>query len=734
MQEVWTGKGLVTWALEEPGDGKNLITGRLIRSRDFVQVVRGQNMSALEAIMTANTEGSESWGIEISLGLQSGTGAQVGIYPQVQQFMSMTKGRNDLFHRSSVANEGASTSSAGRSHLEHPKHPVALPLRPIHQRVDLPTVKLQGPRPLSPTRMVSTAPQTTGREVNKRHSSGKRKKALNPHFEQPRPTANDRARSVDRKGVVKPRLDQASSSRNACGSNDCSQESNSEAFPSELPAQLYTNPETLTKEQAERLIESPAFLSMLEKLTGHPIEAVRSLKRGRDGEATDNEVVKKVKLEAALQVAPTPCAKAPLADPQTVLKCWNCGRTKSAVWRMKVMDDGKSVRVCNGKSSVVPRAGSLICSAACGLYWNKLRQMRPPKLWSGVDDDVKNQVNRDKKTMSVTPCKPAPRIDTSSGLKRTLSTVVEQDAKRIASLRVRSSGKSSLNRSSTPRPLTSPPRGSNSASRSVRNARWNVLAQAGASSPLGWAEPMQPIFPQSDSFDPVNESPNTAIRRILGSDMTLQSLELPLSDDGTILRPTDRTSFNWDPDLSDFFDVERFSLDADPAQGRPPAPQTTDFHRALPSGARRRREGIPTEDDDVLSQLFNRTSSNGNLESSPAPFDFSQLPPSSPPMMPTDLPHSALLLSSPDNSPMEFSPLDRYQRISPDKKSRLHFSFTPSAKKTNLQSRENNQGNYDSFHELLGKFQDGDGSMVSSVGAAEGLLGDEDLFALLNSS
>jgi hypothetical protein len=38
-----------------------------------------------------------------------------------------------------------------------------------------------------------------------------------------------------------------------------------------------------------------------------------------------------------------------------ISKCWNCGRTKSAVWRMKVMDDGKSVRVCNGELADRPQ-------------------------------------------------------------------------------------------------------------------------------------------------------------------------------------------------------------------------------------------------------------------------------------------------------------------------------------------------------------------------------------------
>jgi len=370
--------------------------------------------------------------------------------------------------------------------------------------------------------------------------------------------------------------------------------------------------------------------------------------------------------------------------------------------------------------------------------------MRPPTLWEGVEDDPRSLAKRDK-TTGMTPAptpsshndRPASRIDSGGGFKRTLSAVVEQDAQRIASLRYRPSApKSSLNQSHKAIPMTSPPRASTSASRSMRNVRWNGNAHAGASSPGGWAEPMHPGVPQSDNFNPVNESPNTAIRRILGTEIPMQSLEMPLSDDGTMSRPTDAATFNWDTDLSAFFDVEGFSLDSDPAQGRSPPAEPTKFHRALSSAARRRREETATEDEDALSQLLNRASSIG-LESSPIPFDFSQLPPSSPPVMPNDLPHSALLLSSPDNSPMGYSPLDREltYRISPEKRSGLHQSFMPNDEKSNLDYADpHHQGNYDAFHELLGRMQDADGSMMSSAGMAEGLVGGDDLLALLNSS
>jgi hypothetical protein len=129
----------------------------------------------------------------------------------------------------------------------------------------------------------------------------------------------------------------------------------------------------------------------------------------------------------------------------------------------------------------------------------------------------------------------------------------------------------------------------------------------------------------------------------------MPSLDLPLSDDApsadNTVNNTNNNSgdgnntFDWSTDLSAFFDVEGYALNH-PSNGPAPSIKTE------------------TDEDDSLSQLFNRTSS-AMIESSPSlvPFDFSQLPPSSPPM-PSDLPHSALLLSSPDLSPLD-------SRISP---------------------------------------------------------------------
>lgn len=342
MQEVWTGKGLLTWALEEPGDGKNLITGRLVRSREFGQVVRSQGMSALESMMMMADEGdSESWGIEISLGLRSGTSGPIGSHPQIQQVMAMNVKRNDVFRRA-PASATASTSAGSIPRFEVPERTV-VPLLPAAPRLDGPSsVRPQFTHPLSPTRMVSTTPHVRARDTIKKHPSGRRKKAHQP--DQSR-SAQNNIRSIDRE-APRPPSRHASSSRRVCSD---SPEPNSDTSPNDIPAQVFTNPETLTMEQAERLIDNPTFLSMLEKVTGQPIEAARNLKRRREQEQSD--ALKRIKIDPSLKLPEPPTAPKVPSSPQSVLKCCNCGRTKSAVWRMKTMEDGKSVRVCNGECS-----------------------------------------------------------------------------------------------------------------------------------------------------------------------------------------------------------------------------------------------------------------------------------------------------------------------------------------------------------------------------------------------
>ncbi|WWD17083.1 hypothetical protein CI109_101520 [Kwoniella shandongensis] len=873
IQEVWTGKGLVSWALDEPGQGKNLITGRLVRSTEFTRVNREQGMSALEALMAADVAGDEeeqSWGIEISVGLKSSVAGPVGVglHNQVSTVMNMESGRPDAFRRSSTASSSDGTSKprvaeSTSTQFSRPHQPLPKRHEPIPPR--RPTVphahpSSDGPHPLLPTRVVSASGRPTPArptEIKPPPRSGgaaaKKRKSHAPNARNQLGAIDSNADQHLKRRSTTPATIPAPNQikRSATMPNNLSSET-SEPFPTDIPAGLFSRPESLTREQAQRLLASPAFLSMLEKLTGAPIDVAAAAKRAREGD--DKEEGPSSSSAPANKRAKTGHGGAGghsrkgSVDEQTGepvaagFVCWNCGRTKSAVWRTKVMEDGKSVRVCN----------------ACGLYWNKMGAMRPPTLWGDVDDDPNYRPRKDKKAAAAArsssgtvmpssePDIPAERIDkaharSSEGFKRTLSAVVEQDAKRIAGLRHKvPMPKSTLQQSTKPVPMTSPPRGSTSAAKSLRNAKWNGDAVAGASSPGGWMEPMHQSISSSgqkrDNFNPVNqnESPASTIRRMFGpgsstnnnttpvpaSDANIQTLDMPLSDDGN--NPKADTQVEWHTDLSAFFDVDGFSMPpatnhettlANRTHGISPPAGPTDFHRALSSGARRRREAAKhngsssstssaartahvatdptTDEDDVLSQLFNRTSSVGMESSSPAPFDFSQLPPSSPPlsMVGSDhLPHSALLLSSPDESPNHFSPMD--MKTTPGK-SRLRHSISASAVEgishnnnaqeqsldfediqrmlnniasghgnghghgynghpqahsqggekgtpgSTISGQETHTPSYDMLHELFGKMTEGSAQhgesslMPSSAAEAEGVVGGEDIFALL---
>jgi len=176
---------------------------------------------------------------------------------------------------------------------------------------------------------IASRPDTT----LKKAASNKRKK----------PT-NDRNRPRASSGRGRPSARPSSSAPG--GSSD------SEPFPDDIPAKLYDDPESLTKEQAKRLLESPAFLSMLSKLTGQPIagtdQGVATGRKRPRGADEREDPTKRVKVEPGVEGAKE--KEKEKEGGETSLKCYNCGRTKSAVWRMKVMDDGKSVKVCNGAS------------------------------------------------------------------------------------------------------------------------------------------------------------------------------------------------------------------------------------------------------------------------------------------------------------------------------------------------------------------------------------------------
>ncbi|ORX35692.1 hypothetical protein BD324DRAFT_631222 [Kockovaella imperatae] len=677
-QDVWTGKGLVSWALDEPGLGKQLITGRIVCNSTFAtvpadDVAGGSGLGALAALVDREQQG-EAWGIEISLCLKSGNGP-IG-FPSFAETIPMVA----PVTRSTVpASHHRPASSAPQTQRVAVKPP---------QVVSRPPTK-----PLSPSRRVNFTPinpRPPVRRMTSNASTGRKKKCTDTSHahcaSHPHPHVHPRSTRPPSNGGSE--LASSSSSSQAHSSDN-------ESFPGDIPATLYSNPDTLTKDQAERLIASPAFLNMLSKLTGRPINATddsatRRIRMSRKRPA--EELLKKDSDESVKKAKQTSVRPETVAGPSAMtekktpareesssnaaLKCWNCGRTKSAVWRTKVMENGDSVRVCN----------------ACGLYWNKLHVMRPPSMWQGVDETPKSIPRRNASTAAD---KPASRIDANAGnsnggLKRTLSVAVEQDAKRLAQARARPKtmldvAKARVMAASSPvRPP--PTKTPDAIQNAAEGSRWATQPVA-ASSP-GWTRPSTPPMSAGDNFNPVQQSsaildtPNTHVRKILGpavQSLGMPSLELPLSDDGReqAQGATDPLAgIDWSTDLSAFFDLEGFSLPQEPQIGHEVTHIQSDVMEQSTIEPKNQSDGNTERSDDVISQLFNATSSVGD-GSSPNRFDWSTLPPSSPPIMSSsDLGHSALLLSSPVVSPWDRKP-------SPAKSSNISTAFTPLSEASN---------------------------------------------------
>ena len=297
-----------------------------------------------------------AWGIEVSVGLRSGNQPhQLPVKTQLANVQALDRRSSVMSDSSRHASSSPGPSSHSHSH-QHAHHPVrpraavsSLPYRaPTHPPISAARPAI---RPLSPSRVVSATPNTKARDIAampKRSGSsvvGTSASATSSTSAKRRKPVADRSSRQRAAPGRKPRI----SSDGRQGSS-----SDAEPFPHDIPAKLYSDPESLTKEQAERLLESPAFLSMLSKLTGQPIAAGAGAKR--PGEVTAGPAEKRIKLEAGS--AADAGSKDGKSDTET-LKCWNCGRTKSAVWRMKKMDDGNSVKVCNGKpESTATRTGS----------------------------------------------------------------------------------------------------------------------------------------------------------------------------------------------------------------------------------------------------------------------------------------------------------------------------------------------------------------------------------------
>ena len=132
-----------------------------------------------------------------------------------------------------------------------------------------------------------------------------------------------------------------------------------------IPSALYKDPTSLTQEQAKRLLESPSFLELLERTANKPASTRTERTHAHRKPTHDAPVlmalpVWKEKGTAGSALTTVPNAKRVKHNETSArgggkakldMKCWNCGRTKSSVWRSRTMEDGTAVRVCNGTFS-----------------------------------------------------------------------------------------------------------------------------------------------------------------------------------------------------------------------------------------------------------------------------------------------------------------------------------------------------------------------------------------------
>jgi hypothetical protein len=306
-QEVWTGKGLVSKALEEPGVGKNLITGRLVRRREF-SWMSVTDEDPLMALMRCGGDEQGSWGIEVSLGLKNGAGGQLGlgikpVHAQAHTGFAISRASSPL------PQPYASTSTTP-----------LLPPPPMPARHSYPAVPQQARRPIpSSARTTSYLPPST---TLARPAVPSRKTTTTVTKKKSAPTPRQLA-SVD------------TNSRRASSSNPPPPSTAAaRGLPFEIPRHVYDNPDLLTKEQAERLIASPFFLDKLSEMTGHPL--VPKVKREREDDASQG------------QGSSTKKSRNGKGEDGEPTMCYNCGRVKSYVWRQMTLDDSSTVTLCNG--------------------------------------------------------------------------------------------------------------------------------------------------------------------------------------------------------------------------------------------------------------------------------------------------------------------------------------------------------------------------------------------------
>lgn len=585
-------------------------------------------MSALEALVAAHssrsTTESEAWGIEISVGLKSSLSASSAFPRPLHQ----------------AVENGSVTGILEPEEDDVPDSPAPIP----------------APRPSTVARIPSFP---AARTASSSSSLPPRPIPRNV-MSSPAGPSRGRAPIVRRKKTPGSEADE----RSKLTTIDMNK---SPASPSDL-AQVKS---ALGKMAAEGHPElTPEVLKLLEKFAGSTsAQQAATEKRLREEEASKNDA--KAKRARSNAAAPRSEMSNRTYGSSAPCKCSNCGTTKSSVWRQQQEPDGTTVRVCN----------------ACGLYYNKKMEPRPPSMWQSDENGIVRGRGRTK-------------ASDRAGFKRTLTQAAEQDADRIANSRRATRGKGGKAPVSRAKavPQTSPARGSAPLPRSVRVAAATSVA---ASSPGPWqaAESTTPIGdPGSSAGEPSKP---------------MQSLAMPLSDDGS--GHNESQAMQWTDDLSAFFNVDGFAM----APGNEASPSRSPVRNISSADARNASsalrnhvmaqptsDAVEASDDDVFSELFNRTSSFGQYQSSPTPFDFSQLPPSSPPAIPGSLPHS-LLFSSPSGSPVDPSPRSVESKTSPHR----------SGLRNEVTLHDDKADGDENIHELLHKLASGNSELLDLFNA-----------------
>lgn len=119
-------------------------------------------------------------------------------------------------------------------------------------------------------------------------------------------------------------------------------------LPSKILSHSYKDPSTLTEAQAQRLLASPHFLSLLNKMTNGEENTQPVASTSTNGSTGNRKKKRKAEVQVLRESQKQHSHSA--SSQQAGYVCYNCGRTRSAVWRMKEVDNGEQRRVCNGES------------------------------------------------------------------------------------------------------------------------------------------------------------------------------------------------------------------------------------------------------------------------------------------------------------------------------------------------------------------------------------------------